>query len=450
MPKLLLSFLFLLGGFSALASNTVKSYLDENRYEEAAQVCRQQEGVGFGDSASMISCAWAYYRQDKLDSGDRLMEKVRSSSSSSLDYQLLAVFSQMKRRQFEGARKTLTPLVQDNKQSPMYPTIQELSAELYEMNNQLDTAAFLYKQILADFPNRGRAHWGLARYYLGRSELGRARSHLEETAKLWPKHLSSRYNLAVLSLQSENLVEAARWLTESYRINRNDPGVLEQLGVLFEKKGFVQEAVKYWQKALAIQKDSPLAKEKLSVHALQLIDSLIATQKYEEAMDQIRQMPQAMAKEQGVLVRRGMVYRNLGKFDLAIRDLTTYLEKNPKDPAALRELGICYVNLKLLDKAFNRFADAAELEPNNGLNYAWSAYILESKGKLPQALEAWKRAAELLTDVEELGRAQSRLTALQKRLGKGPKKKSRSTASDDDDEAHEREVLKDLGPAFRD
>jgi tetratricopeptide (TPR) repeat protein len=411
-----------LGALPIFAASPARVLLNENRLDEAAIICRQIEVLSTIDTDNFAACAWVFYRTDKDDSAERFMEKLRKGAVTP-EYQLLTAFSQFRKKNFDAAKATLNVLSEEHRGGTLGMAIQELNAEMYETMGQFDTAAFIYKQLASEDPTRARAHWSLARYYLSKGDIARAVTHLEQTAKIWPKHMGSRYNLAVLKIQEGQLTEAARWLAESYKINRADPGVLEQLGLLFEKKGQLADAVRYWQKAVVLSKDTPIAKEKLAFYIIQAIDSLIEGKQYDKALAQLEAHSKNLGKDPKLLYRRAVIYRNLAKYDLAIRDLKAYRAVNPDDGGAIRELGMCYVNLKLFDQAGSSFTRALELEPENGLNYAWLAYVLEGKGKLADAREAWKRAVQYLTEPDELERARRRLAAVEKRMPAGKKDK---------------------------
>ncbi len=425
------SFLFLFVVAPALGASPARLLLNENRLDEAVAICRQIEMLSTIDADNFAACAWVYFRTDKDDAAERFMEKIRKANPSP-ELQLLTAFSQIKKKNYDSAKSTLNALLDSSKGANLGMQIQELNAEMYELMGQLDTAAFIYKQVASEDPSRARAHWSLARYYLSRGDIARANTHLEQTVKLWPKHLGSRYNLAVLRVQEGALPEAAKWLAECYKINRADPGVLEQLGLLFEKKGSLNEAVRYWQKALAISKDSVIAKEKIAFYLVQSIDSLIESNQYEKALSQVESNSKALEKEPKLLYRRGVIYRNLGKYDLAVRDLKKYRTLVPEDSGVMRELGICYTNLKLLDQAGASFVRSLELDPENGLNYAWLAFVLENKGKLAEAREAWKKAVQFLTQADELERARRRLAALEKRMPAAKKEKPVDEAKEEE------------------
>lgn len=418
----------------------IRTLLKENRIEDAAVACRQLESLASWDNDNLVSCAWAYLRSDKQESAAKLMEKLAKNPSLP-EFQLLQAYSLLKRKKFPEARAAVTSLSNEHKSGSFAMQVQEVSAEIYEAQGQNDTAAFIYKQMAGDDPTRGRAQWGLGRWYLGKGDIARAKSHLEQTVKMWPKHLGSRYNLAVIALNQENYPEAARWLAECYRLDRADPGVLEQMGLLFEKKGMLDEAVKYWRRALAVSKDSTIAKEKLGQYKSRIIDKLASNKQYGEALEELesdkstKTIPRARLK-------KAILYRNVGKFDKAIGELLAYTKANPKDAVGHRELGICYLNTKLVGQAGQSFLRAIELEPKNGLNYAWLGFVLESKGKLKEARDVWKKAIELLTDPAELEKASKRLASVEKRL----EKKERQLAEEKEEKKsdEDKDIEKDM------
>ncbi len=281
---------------------------------------------------------------------------------------MLAAYALTKRKKFSSAREILNTLRGEYRQGKIAVDIQELNVEFYEAQNQLDTAAFLYRQVIADDTRRGRAHWGLGRFYLGKEETAKAQTEFEEVTQLWPKHVSSRFNLALIAMGQENFTEAARWLGECNKLDRADPGVLEQMGILFERKGMISEAVKYWQKAVDLNKEAPLAKRKLAQYSGDVVDSMIKSGQWEAALAKLESSEKNLRSDPKYLFKRGVVYRNLGRWEKAAADLAIFVKTNPDDPTAQRELGISYLNLMLWDQAGRALAKAVEKEPEKGMN----------------------------------------------------------------------------------
>jgi len=404
------------------AVNPVKLLLQENRIDEALPICRQYEVLSSTDKDVLFSCAWIFLRSDRPESAEKFMEKIKRNFATP-EYQLLVAFSKAKKKQVDDAKRILNSVYSEQRGTSYALTAQELQAELYELMGQPDTAAFIYKQVVGEDSRRARSHWGLGRYYLSKGDPRRALAHLEQTARLWPKHLGVRFNLGVVSLSQDNLTEATRWLSECYKLDKGDAGVHEQIGILFEKKGVINQAIKHWQRALVLKKDSPIAKEKLGQYLSHVVDALIAAKRYDQALAKIESLRESLAESPRLLFRRGLIYRYTGKFQKASKDIRAYLQTNPNDAFANRELGICYVNLKLFNQAGIHFERAALAEPDNGMNHAWLAFVLEQKRDLRAAQAEWKKALELLSDPEEIEKATRRLSSIEKRLGKGKKKK---------------------------
>jgi tetratricopeptide (TPR) repeat protein len=417
---------------NAFGTSPVRSLLDENRLEDALPLCRQFEVLSSYDYDNLFACTWVYYRSDRTDSAEKLMDKLKNRYSLP-EYQLLVAYGKMKKHKYDEARRIITSVSTDHKGTSIALTADELSAEIYEMQGQLDTAAFIYKHVVDDDNRRGRAQWGLGRYYLARGDNRRATYHLEQTTKLWPKHMGSRFNLAVMYLAQNDTADAARWLAECYKLNKADIGVLEQLGVLFEKKGDIREAVKQWQRAVELKPDTPLAKEKLSSYAANVLDNLIEAKKFHEALLKLENM-KGIAEQPALLFRRGIVYRNLGKWEKGSVDLRTYLNSKPNDAVANRELGICYLNLKLPKQALTYFNRAASNAPSEGMNHAWLGYVLESEKQMEEASEEWKKAVDLLKDPQELEKATRRLAAIEKKMSKNSAKEKKRNKDEENEE----------------
>ncbi len=391
--------------------------LQENRLEEAAATCRQFEVLETNDVDNYLACAWVYYWSDRKDSADKMMQRLRKSSQLP-EYQLLLALGKMKQKQYEAAQKIIEVVRVEHKGTAIGLTAQELAAEIAEAQGRLDgPAGFIYKQIVGDDPTRGRAQWGLGRYYLARGDLGRARQHFEMTTKLWPQHLGSRFNLVVMSLNENNLSDGLRWLKECLRVDKSDPGVLEQLGVLFEKRGRLTEAVKYWQRAIEINKDAPIAKEKLATNLVLVIDSMIENKEYARALSRIEASTKAIEQPK-MLLRRARIYFILGSLEKATADYTVYLAQNPKDVEAIRDLGICYLQMKEWEHATAQFLKAIQEEPNEGSHYGWLARVYEATGDFRDARDVLKKAIDLLKEPAQVEKANRRLSSIEKRLNR--------------------------------
>ncbi len=433
------SILFALSAWSGLAfgENSLKQLVQENRIADAVPQCRQAEALQGTDNEQRLLCAWVFYRSGKTESGDRLLATLQKGGSSP-QIRVLGAFAKMQKKDYTAARTILNDLANEYKTGPLGAQVLEISAELYELTEQKDTAAFLYRQVIAEDENRGRASWGLARYHLTKGEVPKAKEFLEKTAKVWPKHVGSRYNLAVISLNENKFGESAKWLVEAYRLDKGDPGILEQMGVLFEKRGKIKEATKFWQRAIAIDKDTPLANEKLKQFAPEAISRLAQKKDFDGAIAQLDSTPESRIPQKEI--RKAILLRQSGKLDKSNAMLNEFLRRRPKEGMAYRELGINALNAKKTSVAKGHFIKALNLEPKNGSNYAWLGFTLEAMKNYPEAKEAWKKAIDLLSDPQEIEKAQRRLAALEAKASE--KRKVAQEREEDGDE--ERDIEREI------
>lgn len=393
------------------AISPIRTFLKQNRLEEALPYCRQIVELSTRSSDDYAACAWVYFRTDRIDSGQLMKAKLKGRNAT--EYQLLSAFSYLKKKKFTLARTALNALEMQFKGTSIGTTVEVLQAELFEARGDTSTAAFIYKQVVGKDPNRTRAHWGLARHYLNRGERQRAILHLNETADGWPKHIASRYNLGVLYLSDGELKKAGNRLAECYKLNAADAGVLEQLGILFEKKGQLGDAVKFWQKAYDVNKSSALAKNKLRKYYGKLVEQATRKKNWGKVFKYLAAMEKIGAKHKKIHLWRGIALRYEGKYAEAASELKALLAANPNDAQALRELGICYVNLRLLDDAKIAFKKAIKREPKNGANYSWLGYVFFSQGKNCDALAYFRKASNFTTDVDTQKKIIRRIASIQ-------------------------------------
>jgi len=423
----------------------LRQLLNENRLEEAVPICRQYEVLPSRDDEVYFACAWIYFRSFRASAADAVMAKLKNSKTLP-EYHLLLIYSSVAsllqspeavktmeanekqlyteklKNRITETQKLLESFISSKKNTPAAKMAQELNAELYEMKGQLEPAAFLYRGLIADNPKSGRAHWGLGRYYLARGDFRKAKNHFEQTAQFWPKHMGSRYNLALIYISEgpENYSEAAKWLTEAFKLDSADVGVLEQIGVILEGSNKMTPIWKYWKRALELNPKAAIATKKLQQYSYVVVEDLIQQQKYEEALTKMG--PEKSSEELEIdelSVYRGICYRNLGDFKKAKRYLTGFVtEVGPKNPLAIRELGIVEFNLERYDEALAYFEKASVLEKSEALNFAWMGFSFEAKKDFPKALEAWAKAASLFKDPAEVKKSLDKVAKLEIKLGK--------------------------------
>src|SRR3989338_646424 len=143
-------------GVAALG-RPVRTLLNENRLEEGLEICRQFEQLAGYDRDMLISCAWIYLRLDKIQSADAIQKRIKNASTLP-EAQIIAAYAKIKAGKFDDALSMLYGVERQNSGSPTALSAQEMKAELYEARGQMDTAAFIYKQIAGADGRRARSH----------------------------------------------------------------------------------------------------------------------------------------------------------------------------------------------------------------------------------------------------------------------------------------------------
>lgn len=415
----------------------IRQLLSENRTEEAIPICRQYEVLPSRDNDVFLACSWVYYRTNRASAADALLAKLAQSKNLP-EYQLLEIYASVARdflspealkaleptarQQYDEkiklriseAQKKLEPLLIEQKNSNVGKIAQEVSAEFYELKGQLEPAAFIYRGLINDNPKNAKAAWGLGRYYLARGDLRRAKTYLEKTTELWPKHQGSRYNLGLIYMNEgpDSYRQAAKWLSEAFKLNNADSSVLEQIGILFESKGKVEAAIKYWQRAVELNPRAVIASKKLDEHVDVVIGVLISKKNWKAALEKIELIKNTNEPKRFELAE-GMIYRGMGQFDKAAAIFKPMVQAEPENPVILREFGIVEFNLGHHEEATKLFEKLVQVEKNQPMNFAWLGFALEEKKEYAKAIQAWNQAAGLFKNSKEIKKALEKVVRLE-------------------------------------
>src|SRR4051812_27050900 len=82
------------------AAGPVRTFLAQNRLEEALPICRQYEVLLTTDHDNLFACAWIYFRTERVESAEKILERERKSYLMP-EYQLLLAYDYVKKKQFE-------------------------------------------------------------------------------------------------------------------------------------------------------------------------------------------------------------------------------------------------------------------------------------------------------------------------------------------------------------
>lgn len=171
-------------------------------------------------------------------------------------------------------------------------------------------------------------------------------------------------------------------------------------GLALEEKGFYEEAVPIYEKAVALKPDFPEALYHLGISYAAVGDVPRAVEWLEKAVEKKKDYEDAQAK-------LGELYLKMGRFGKAIETYKNLADLKPGHSAYLISLGEALVNQGDYLEAVKYLSKAVEMTPDYRAYY----FLGVSKGKLGDwngAIEFLQKTSELKPDFAEAYSAKAR------------------------------------------
>lgn len=175
------------------------------------------------------------------------------------------------------------------------------------------------------------------------------------------------------------------------RVDRNDPGALNNLGVLYFRKGVFDEAIKQFKEALKIDPRFELARENLLYlfSETKMEDPDVSRWKKEVEED-----PANME----ALLRLGVSYQNMGWLDEAAKTLGQVVGKNPEHYMARIHFGSVLKAQGLYQQALEHFLSAADNVSKSAVFHTDLGEIYYNLGRTDEAILELRTAIKLDAD----------------------------------------------------
>ncbi len=259
-----------------------------------------------------------------------------------------------------------------------------------------------------------------------------AEKRLQELLELIPPVLMAREKLIDLYIRQNAIPEAIQELEALAALAPDNPRPLLLMGSLEAEQGHIEEAERFFRKAMAASPafDAPyyeLAALKLNggeaKEALEVLDearnklpksflldfytglATSALRQYSQSLQFLRSAEaQAEDGDSGRLTgffyfRKGSVLERLGRFEEAEESFLKCLEKNPEDATTLNYLGYMWAEHgQKLEQASRWIERALELEPESEAILDSMGWVLFQQGKPDQALPYLEKAKARLKE----------------------------------------------------
>jgi tetratricopeptide (TPR) repeat protein len=308
------------------------------------------------------------------------------------------------------------------KGAPMSLTAARERAHKLYVNGQLQKAAQLCSQIVAQRPRMADAHNLLAAILHAQGKAAEAVKSMQRAIHLNGNNAQFYSNLGEMERQRGKLPEALVALRRALNIDPNSPTVRNNLGIAHYDRGEFDEAAKCYEQAIAINSGYAEAHNNLG-NALRALGRMEeALEHYQRALLVRENYPgaynnmAAILREQDQVAEAEFAYRKAIGLDPryfeAYGNLATLLIQHDREDEALRVLGealkidpkhvptLIQVARTQLSKGSHAQAEQAcrfalQNDPNSAEAHAMLGEVLHESDRFTEALESYETALTL-------------------------------------------------------
>lgn len=289
-------------------------------------------------------------------------------------------------------------------------------------------ARVFYETFLDNNRSANNVRLNYARFLVDQKEWEKALVEFKRVAENAPEDADTVYAVGLLSLQTNNLEDAEKYLKQALKLRPQNDQARLYLGQIAEQRKLYDKAVDWYLEVregefyfeaqarlgVAMAKQGDLARARRHLEGIkvqtdpQRVQVALAQEQilreaklFNEALAMLNAAIQTVPGDKDLLYARALVAEKLHLLDITERDLREILKKDPKNVNALNALGYT-----LADRT-NRYAEALELlqlamelKPDDAFimdSMGWLQYRL---GNTTEALKYLRRALEIRNDAE--------------------------------------------------
>jgi len=235
-------------------------------------------------------------------------------------------------------------------------------------------------------------------YYLLKGELFLKQKKVDEAIKQFDKAIKLVdqekrgdlvYEIAQIFLNEGKDNIAAKYLLLAYEFDNENLLILYDLGITFERLGYWEKSIKFYNKFLDIDPFSENIWYSLAY-------CYYAIEKFDKALEALEF---ALAINPGYIScyhLKGEIFYELENYEKAISIYNEVIKEVSKtDLVSFCSIGDCYIKLNDFDNAFNYYNKALEINPNFSDAWYGLAQIDKEKGLIDSCVEKIKKAIDL-------------------------------------------------------
>ncbi len=260
-------------------------HFHEGQYQKALESFKAAKAKDPDSIHLHLKIAASLIRLEKIDEAEEVLLQTKKIDSNNLDISLVLIFiysltqdDQRLEAEYENF------LTKAHELKPKDIGISEYLAQFYFYKKKPTEAIKVYEKILQSNPEHVGALFWLGYLY---DEAGRR----PEAIDVWEKGLKVNDSYApilnslayVYALRGENLIQAKKMAERALEQEPDNGAYLDSLGWIYFKKGNLDKAKEYLEKAIANIKD-PEIYEHLGDLYIKLGDSITAISYYKEGL----------------------------------------------------------------------------------------------------------------------------------------------------------------------
>nr|XP_036876251.1 protein O-mannosyl-transferase TMTC1 [Manis javanica] len=312
----------------------------------------------------------------------------------------------------EKKEEAVTLLKDSIKYGPEFADAYSSLASLLAEQEKVKEAEEIYQAGIKNCPDSSDLHNNYGVFLVDTGSPEKAVAHYQQAIKLSPSHHVAMVNLGRLYRSLGDNRVAEEWYKRALQVARKAE-ILSPLGALYYNTGRYEEALHIYREAAALQ---PSQRE-LRLALAQVLAVMGQTKEAEKMTHHI------VSDETGCLECYRLlsaIYSKQERHDKALDAIDKALQLKPKDPKVISELFFTKGNQlreqNLLDKAFESYKAAVELNPDQAQAWMNMGGIQHIKGNYVSARAYYERALQLVPDSKLLQENLAKLDRLEKRL----------------------------------
>ncbi|NWW81487.1 TMTC1 protein, partial [Climacteris rufus] len=313
----------------------------------------------------------------------------------------------------QGKKEEAVILLRDSiKYGPEFADAYSSLASLLAEQERLKEAEEVYKAGIENCPESSDLHNNYGVFLVDTGSPERAMSHYRQAILLSPAHHVAMVNLGRLHRSLGQNKEAEVWYKRALKVSRKAE-ILSPLGALYYNTGRYEEALQVYREAAALQPSN----REIRLALAQVLAMMGRTREAEKMTNHILNEDAECLECYRLL---SAIYSKQELYAKALEAIEKALQLKPKDPKVISELFFTKGNQlreqNLLDKAFESYKRAVELNPDQAQAWMNMGGIEHIKGSYITARDYYEKALQLVPNSKLLKENLAKLDRLEKRF----------------------------------